>query len=85
MNNEIHNYKIFEKIFISTLDKHAPFRQKANQAPYITKSLRKAIIRRSQMQTKYFKNKSQSNYLLFKKSHTYEEGGAHLGIFLDIY
>ena len=28
---------------------------RANHAPYVTKSLRKAIIRRSNLQTKYFK------------------------------
>ena len=33
----------------------------------MAKSLRKAIMRRPQLQTKYFKNESQSNYLLFKK------------------
>ena len=49
-----------------TLDKHAPLRKKvlrANQAPCMIKTLRKAIMRRSQLQTMYFKNKSQSNYL----------------------
>ena len=40
---------------------------RANHVPYMTKTLRKAIMRRSQLQTKYFKNKSQNNYLLFKK------------------
>ena len=33
----------------------------------MTKTLRKAIMRRSQLQTKYFKNKSQKDYLAFKK------------------
>ena len=33
----------------------------------MTKTLRKAIMRRSQLQTKYFKNKSENNYLAFKK------------------
>ena len=45
----------FEKIFISTLDKHAPLRKKvlrANHAPYMTKTLRKGIMGRSQLQTK---------------------------------
>ena len=41
LNNEIHNYETFEKIFISTLDKHASLRKKvlrANQHPYMTKT-----------------------------------------------
>ena len=33
----------------------------------MTKPLRKVIMRRSQRQTNYFKNKSQTNYLLFGK------------------
>ena len=69
LNNEIHNYKTFEKIFISTLGKNAPLKKvlSTNQAPYMTKTLGEATMRRLQLQTKYFKNKSQSIYVLFKK------------------
>ena len=52
------------------LNKHAPLKKKylrANHAPYITKSLRKAIMRRSQLETKYFKTKAQTNLKLYKK------------------
>ena len=31
---------------------------RANLAPYVTKSLQRAIIRRSNLQTKYFKNRT---------------------------
>ena len=54
-------YAEFEKIFLSTLDLHAPYKTKlirANHARYMTKALRKAIMRRSQLQSKYFKTKS---------------------------
>ena len=44
---------------------------RANHAPYMTKTLRKAIVRRSQLQTKYFKNKSQNDYLAFKKQRNF--------------
>ena len=44
---------------------------RANHAPYMTKTLRKAIMRRSQLQTKYFKNKSENNYLAFKKQRNF--------------
>ena len=37
----------------------------------MTKTLRKAIMRRSQLQTKYFKNKSENNYLAFKKQRNF--------------
>ena len=67
-------YDTFEEIFISVLNKHAPLKKKflrANHAPYMTKTLRKAIMRRSQLQTKYFKNKSQNDYLAFKKQRNF--------------
>ena len=48
----------FEYIFMSTLEKHAPLKKKthnANHVPYMTKALRKAIVKRSSL-----KNKVQS-------------------------
>ena len=44
---------------------------RANHVPYMTKTLWKAIMRRSQLQTKYFKNKSQNDYLAFKKQRNF--------------
>ena len=67
-------YDTFEEIFINVLNKHAPLKKKflrENHAPYMTKTLRKAIMRRSQLQTKYFKNKSQNDYLAFKKERNF--------------
>ena len=67
-------YDTFEEIFINVLNKHAPLKKKflgANHAPYMTKTLRKAIMRRSQLQTKYFKNKSQNDYRAFKKQRNF--------------
>ena len=52
------------------LNKHAPLREKflrANHAPYIGKTLRKAIMRRSQLETKYLKTKTQNDLKLYKK------------------
>ena len=52
------------------LNKHAPLRKKflkANHAPYLTKSLRKAIMLRSQLETKYLKTKTQTDLKLYKK------------------
>ena len=67
-------YNNFEEIFLNVLNKHAPLKKKflrANHPPYMTKALRKAIMRRSQLQTKYFKNKSENNYLAFKKQRNF--------------
>ena len=52
------------------LNKRAPLRKKlfrANHALYITKTLRKAIKRRSQLETKYLKTKTQTDLKLYKK------------------
>ena len=49
---------------------HAPLKKKvirANHAPYMTKSPRKAIMRRSQLQSKYYKTKCKTDHELFKK------------------
>ena len=40
---------------------------RANNAPYITKTLRKAIMCRSQLETKYHKTKTQTDLKLYKK------------------
>ena len=66
--------RLLKKYSSSTLSKHEPLRKKIlreNQTPYMIKPLRKTIMRRSQLQTKNFKNKSQSNYLLFKKQRNF--------------
>ena len=47
---EIEEYETFESIFLTVLNKHAPCKIKvvrANQQPYVTKTLRKAIMRGS--------------------------------------
>ena len=70
LSKVISNYESFENTFIEVLNKHAPLREKflrANHAPYITKTLRKAIMRRSQLETKYLKSKTQTNLKLYKK------------------
>ena len=55
---------------MSVLDEHAPVKQKtirANHAPYMTKALRKAIMKRSELRTKYYKNPTDFNLQKFKK------------------
>ena len=52
------------------LNKHAPLKKKfprGNHAPYITKTLRKVIMRRSQLERKYLESKTQTNLKLHKK------------------
>ena len=70
----ISNYELFETTFIEVLNKHALLRKKflrATHAQYITKTLRKAMMRGSQLETKYFKSKTQTDLKLYKKLKTF--------------
>ena len=44
---------------------------RANQAPYMTKALRKAIMRTSELETKYFKLKANDTLKAYKKQKNY--------------
>ena len=69
-SNEVSTYSSFEKTFVDTLNIHAPLKKKvirANQAPYVTKRMRKAIMRRTQLQNKYFKYKTPEILSNYKK------------------
>jgi len=63
-SNTQSDYTVFETIFLKILNKHAPLKKKvirANHAPYITKTLRKAIMRRTQLESKYQKKGGYDN------------------------
>ena len=69
LSNGCHDYREFEEIFLNILQKHAPLKKKlirANQVPYMTKTLRKAIMRRSQLETKYHKTKTSDDQKTYK-------------------
>ena len=69
-SNETSSYSSFEQTFVNVLNAHAPLKKKvvrANHAPYVTKKMRKAIMRRTQLQNKYFKNKTFENLRNYKK------------------
>ena len=68
------DYYHFEITFLRVLEEHAPMKKKvlrANDKPYMTKALRKAIMRRSTLKSKYLKNKSNDNHKAFKKQKNY--------------
>ena len=70
LSEGISNYELFVTTFIEVLNKHVPLRKKllrANHDPYIAKALRRAIMRRSQLETKYLKTKTQTDLKLYKK------------------
>ena len=51
-NTDIQTCEEFEEIFMNLLDHHAALKKnlRANNAPYITKKIRKAIVKRSQLE-----------------------------------
>ena len=64
------DYLHFEVTFLKVLEQHAPMKMKvlrANNKPYMTKALRKAIMKRSTLKNKFFKCKSDENLKAFKK------------------
>ena len=70
LQNNVNNYETFEHIFLDKLEKYAPLKQKitrANHAPYMNKYLRKCIMKRSELENKYYKNKTNENLKAYKK------------------
>ena len=65
LNESISNYESFKNTFTEVLNRYAPSRKKilrVNHALYIAKTLRKAIMRRSQLETKYLKKRERRKY-----------------------
>ena len=55
----VDNYSSVENVFIDILNRHAPIKKKvirASHAPNVTKALRKAIMKRFQLEKMHFKN-----------------------------
>ena len=44
---------------------------RANHAPYMTKHLRRAIMKRSELQTKYHQHKTPSHFKAFKRQRNF--------------
>ena len=67
-------YDLFEKTFIDTLNKHAPIKTKyarENNAPFINKTLSKAIMTRSRLKNIYHKSPNNVNKLRYSKQRNY--------------
>ena len=70
----VNNYETFEKELLKVLNNRAPIKKKfvsANHLPYMTKALRKAIVKRSLLESEYLKNstfESRNRYKKQKKS-----------------
>ena len=63
-------YQNFEETFVRVLDAHAPRKTKVlrgNHKPYVDKSLRKAIMKRSTLKRKASRTKQQGDITKYKK------------------
>ena len=63
------SYQIFENLFIELLNKHVPLKEKfirANNSPFMNKTLSKAFMTRSRLHTKFLKNPISANELTYK-------------------
>ena len=72
--SESTGYYHFEVTFLKVLEKHAPMKKKVvrtNDKPYMTRILRKAIMRRSTLKNKYLKEKTDVSLKAFKKQKNY--------------
>ena len=68
------NCKTFEAIFMATLNKHAPMKKKyirANNSPFMNKSLSKAIIIRSKLRNRCIKLETTEMHDAYKKQRNY--------------
>ena len=66
---------MFEELFLKVLDKHAPVKKKvvrANHAKYISKPLRKAIMKGSYLEKVYFKKQTNQSLERFRNKKTIE-------------
>ena len=66
---DIDKYDILSNHVSALLDRHAPLKSKkirGNNKPFVTKELRKAIMNRSRLRTKYNKWKSRENYVAYR-------------------
>ena len=74
LKGQPHTYDAFEKIFLETLEIHAPQKTKtvrANNKPYLNKDMRKAIMHRSRLQNKMYKCNSVENQQAYKRQRNY--------------
>ena len=68
------NLKTFKETVFCIFNKHATMKRKyvrANEAPFITKELHKATMKRSRLRNKFLKNKNKINRNKYKFQRNY--------------
>ena len=70
-------YSIFEKVCVRVLNRHAPLKEKymrANNSPFMNKTLSKAVMNRSRLRNKFLKNPTDENRNNYTKYRNYCTG-----------
>ena len=59
----------FDEIFLKVLNRHAPLTKmlRVNHAPYVSKAIRKAIMKRSCLENVYYKKQDNHSLRAYKK------------------
>ena len=68
------SYDDFEKLYINILNPHAPVKKKfvrGNNAPFMNKTLSKAIMHRSKLKNQFNKNPTEENKRIYHKQRNY--------------
>ena len=71
------SYDIFENVCITILNRHAPLKNKyirANNSPFMNKTLSKAVMTRSRLKNKFIKNPNEMNKVNYTKYRNYCTG-----------
>ena len=74
LNEDNLNYDAIKETLVTLLDTHAPMKMRLlreNDAPYMNKNLRKAIMTRSRLKNLYNKTPNVENEMNYKKQRNY--------------
>ena len=66
---ELNDFSRFHRVSLNLLNIQAPLKKKilrGNKSPFMTKTLRKAIMIRSKLKNRFHKTRSDKNWLLYK-------------------
>ena len=67
-------YTSFQDTFQRVLDKHAPMKKRyirANDSPFMNRTLRKAFMLRARLKNRYNKNKTADNWDAFRRQRNF--------------
>ena len=73
-NEDIGNLDKFIKVFVNTLNNHAPSKKmytRGNHLPFMNKELSKAIMNRTRLRNVYLRNRSDENRKKYSKQQNY--------------